>query len=135
MKHIIIQTQVYFLIPVLLLLFPNGLVLWWIIAAAIHEIFHMLMLWLFRIKIISLKICITGAKIETASMEPYKELIVALAGPLGAAFFLVFFGFLLLAYFFKVAKFVKYRKLRNLLHFIKLVFGYNLCENKVYAPY
>lgn len=84
MKHITIQTQVYFLIPVLLLLFPNGLVLWWIIAAAIHELFHIMMLWIFRIKIVSFRICITGAKIETAPMEPYKELIVALAGPVGA---------------------------------------------------
>lgn len=90
MKHIIIHTQVYFLIPVLLLLFPNGLVLWWIIAAAIHEIYHILMLWIFRIEIISIEIRITGAKIETAPMVPYKEMIVALAGPIGALSFLAF---------------------------------------------
>ena len=90
MKNIVIQTQVYFLIPVLLLLFPNGLLICWIAAAAIHEMFHILMLWIFRINILSIEICLTGAKIETAPMESCKELIVALAGPVGALSVLVF---------------------------------------------
>lgn len=55
----------------------------WLIAAAIHETFHILAIGLFRIKILSITLRASGAVIESESMTPFCECICALAGPVG----------------------------------------------------
>lgn len=89
-NYIVIQTQVYLLLPLLILLFPDIWVLSWILAALIHECFHLLAMWLLKVKILKIEIGVFGAIIETESMDHYKELIVALAGPVGALLTLLF---------------------------------------------
>lgn len=94
-KNVIeIQTQVYFLLPILILLIPNQWVWAWILAAAIHEGYHILALSLLHVRIVKLKIGILGAKIETEPMHKNKELFVALAGPIGALLTLLLWKFL-----------------------------------------
>lgn len=92
MKHrpIAIRTQVYLLLPFLILLFNNAWVISWIIAASIHEFFHLLSIRLLKINVLSFEIGIFGAKIETEPISNRKELIIALSGPIGALLTLAF---------------------------------------------
>lgn len=83
-RCVVIQTQVYFLLPLIILLFPNGWIASWIAAAVIHECFHIVALILFRVRILKMEIGILGAKIETEPMPGTIEQICALAGPVGA---------------------------------------------------
>ena len=55
----------------------------WIIAVTIHELSHYLILKLCRVQIYAISITSSGAIIETEPMPVYKEIISALAGPLG----------------------------------------------------
>ena len=87
---IVIHTQVYLLLPVFILLLPDKWILSWVAAALIHEGFHLMAIRLFNIKILKIEIGIFGAKIEIETMDRFKELIVALAGPVGALLTLVF---------------------------------------------
>ena len=70
-----------FLITSVLLL-PIQWVVGWIIAAAIHESGHILALHLFRVKIHSISIGITGAQIITEPMTALAELVCTLSGPI-----------------------------------------------------
>ena len=82
--RVLIKTSVFFVLPVLILFSPGKWILAWIISAAIHEAFHLLAIRLFRVKILNFEIGILGSKIEIEEIGTYKELLVALAGPLGA---------------------------------------------------
>lgn len=66
-----------------LLIIPIEWVFSWFLAAAFHELCHCLTLFLCCIPIHSIDIDLTGAKINTASLTAGKELVCALAGPLG----------------------------------------------------
>jgi len=87
---IVIHTQVYLLLPVFILLLPDKWLLSCVAAATIHEGFHLMAIRLFNIKILKIEIGIFGAEIETETMDRYKELIIALAGPVGALLTLMF---------------------------------------------
>ena len=89
-RCVVIQTQVYFLLPLVILLFPDGWITSWIAAAVIHECFHIAALMLFRVRILKIEIGALGAKIETEPMRAITEQICALAGPVGALSVLLF---------------------------------------------
>ena len=89
MKHIVIRPQLYLLLP-LMFLFPSGWILSWLIAATLHEFFHLMVLRLFGVRIRMFEIGISGAKIITEPMTPGKEFVTALAGPIGALTLLAF---------------------------------------------
>ena len=65
-----------------------------VIAGAIHELWHIAVLQLCRVKIFSLVVSPQGAKIETEPMHPVQELICAAAGPLGSFSLLLFAGWM-----------------------------------------
>lgn len=59
-------------------------------AATVHELFHYLALRLCRVQVYSVRIGWGGAVMETDPMSAGKEMICALAGPLGGALLAVF---------------------------------------------
>lgn len=73
----------YVVLALLLLLFPLQWLLAAILAAAVHELSHIGMIRLCKKKILSIRIHINGAIIETEPMSGAKEMICALAGPVG----------------------------------------------------
>jgi len=89
-NSVTVNTLVYLLVPVIILLFPDTWIVAWIVAAAIHESFHIIALRLFKVRILKIEIGLFGTQIETETMDPHKELIVALAGPLGILIILIF---------------------------------------------
>lgn len=66
-----------------LLVFPLRWLLAWLLAAAVHEGFHILAIFACGGKIRGMRIGLGGAVIEIAPMSPGRELICALAGPGG----------------------------------------------------
>ena len=89
-SHISISGPVLILLALMLLVLP----LKWLIAAAlaagIHEFFHYLALKLCRCRIQNLRIHTGGAVMELDSMTRGKELLCALAGPMGGLLLLLF---------------------------------------------
>lgn len=85
-----IHPHFYIIVALSLFVVPIPLVFGWIVAAAIHEMCHLLMLLLLRVKVLSVKIGATGALIKTEPMSPVQELFVALAGPVGGLLLLIF---------------------------------------------
>jgi len=75
---------VFFLtVAAAILLIPLPWLLAWILAAAIHELFHLLAIFLFKYRVLSVTIGAGGAKIETDMMPGVKMSACALAGPVG----------------------------------------------------
>lgn len=68
----------------LVLTLPLNWVFSAILAAAFHELSHLLMLRFLGIPIYALRIRAGGAVLDTGPMEPKEELLCALAGPLGS---------------------------------------------------
>lgn len=73
-----------------LLLLPFWWVLAWFTAVAVHELSHLLMLRLLGLTIYNISFDINGAKIEAEHMMNYRELLCALAGPLGGYLLVLF---------------------------------------------
>lgn len=71
-----------------LLLLPVRLVLAWLLAVAVHECSHYIALRLCNIDVQSVAVSTGGIKMQVAPMTVWKEIVCALAGPIG--------GFLLL---------------------------------------
>ena len=59
-------------------------------AAVIHEVGHLVALWLWDVPVLGLEADWSGAEIRTGSMEPREELCCALAGPLAGALVCLF---------------------------------------------
>lgn len=75
-----------FLLPAFLLMFlPIQWVVAMVLAGAIHEICHIAAMRLLDVRIDRVSVGVRGAVIETEPMSPDKELICAIAGPLGSA--------------------------------------------------
>ncbi len=62
----------------------------WVLAAVLHELFHILALYSCRSNICSVSFGVGGARILTGPMTVGKEIIVTLAGPLGSLLLLFF---------------------------------------------
>ena len=81
----------YLSAAVLLLVLPLRWFLAWLVAAAIHEIFHILAILLCGGKVRCVRIGPFGADIEIGPLTPGKELICALSGPAGGLLLLPMF--------------------------------------------
>lgn len=85
-----INASVFVLIALMLLVLPFHWIIAAVLAAAIHEFFHYFALRLLCVRINRLEIGLTGAIMDVEPMPPYKELICALAGPVGGLCLLLF---------------------------------------------
>lgn len=61
-----------------------------ILAAAVHEVSHLLALYLLGIRVFGITVGGRGAVLETDSLTDGQELLCALAGPLGSFLLLLF---------------------------------------------
>lgn len=77
-------------LSLLLLLVPLRWLFAAAVGAAIHELFHIAAIRLMGLRIHSVRIGISGAKIHTQPMTEIQELLCALAGPLGGLSLLLF---------------------------------------------
>ncbi len=59
-------------------------------AAAVHELGHLVLLWMHGVPVRKIEIDIGGAIIRTAPMEPIEELNCALAGPVAGVIVCLF---------------------------------------------
>ena len=75
----------WIVLGLMVLLFPVRVVAGIMLAALIHEVGHILSLWLCGGRIRRLSLQIGGAKIEAAPMPPGRELCCILAGPAAGA--------------------------------------------------
>lgn len=75
-----------------LLVLPLKWVFGWLGAVAIHELAHLIALVLFDVRIMSVKLDVGGASIQTAEMILWQELMCALAGPLLGLIPVMFFA-------------------------------------------
>lgn len=71
-------------LSVCLLAVPLKIVVAWLLAAVFHELCHITVLYIFRVKIYSIKIGFLGAEIETEPVSTKIEFYAALAGPVGS---------------------------------------------------
>lgn len=82
-NRFIISTDYYLMTAVFLLLLPLEWSLAWLIASAVHELCHIAVLRLLGVRIFLVSASAAGIKIETEAMSNYKEILSALAGPVG----------------------------------------------------
>ena len=75
---------------VLLLMLPLRWVVAAILAAAVHELSHLLALYLLGIRVFGIAVGGRGAVLETDSLTDGQELLCALAGPVGSFVLLIF---------------------------------------------
>lgn len=75
-------------LALLTLILPLNWLLAALLAAAFHELGHLVLLRFFAVPVYGLRIRAGGAILDTGTMEPWEELICALAGP--AVSFLLF---------------------------------------------
>ena len=61
-----------------------------IFAAAVHELGHLIALWMCGVPVAGMEIDAGGAQLRTGSMEPGEELICALAGPMAGGLVCLF---------------------------------------------
>lgn len=85
-----IKPAVLIYLALSLLLLPFTWVFAWFSAVVVHELSHFLMLRLLGVTIYSISFDVGGAEIETEHMMNYRELLCALAGPLGGCLLALF---------------------------------------------
>lgn len=90
MKKLEIPPRTYLLAAFLLLCIPLRWVLAWCLAAATHEIFHILAIHALGGRIRQMRIGIWGSEIAISPMTMGRELICTLAGPMGGLMLLLF---------------------------------------------
>ena len=88
------KTGAYFAIAAAVLILPLWFLLSLIIAGAFHEWCHYLTLRLLGIRVYRISIGPFGASMETEAMEPGRELVCVLAGPLGSLMLVTLFRWL-----------------------------------------
>lgn len=74
----------YILGAAVLLLLPAKLWMAALFSASVHELFHLVALWLLDGQVTQLRLGICGAKIVTLPMSRGREVLCALAGPMGS---------------------------------------------------
>lgn len=77
-----VRSGFFIIFAVSLLVIPFPWVVGWFLAAATHELGHLLAMYLLKVRIYTVRLDCYGAKIETESMIPKTELICSAAGPL-----------------------------------------------------
>ena len=83
MRKVKIEPIFYIFIAMAFMLIPARLVIGWLIAVTVHELFHFLALILCNVEINNIIISTTGVKMEIGDLHGFREAICALAGPLG----------------------------------------------------
>lgn len=83
-SRIELQTGVCFATAVAVLILPLWFFISFVIAAAIHEICHFLVLKVLRIGVYRISIGPFGASMETEAMAPGREFLCAMGGPVGS---------------------------------------------------
>ena len=73
-----------------LLLLPLKVVISWLIAATVHELFHYAALRLCRCPVLQVRVGAFGANMKTGPLTHWQELICAVAGPVGGLCLLIF---------------------------------------------
>ena len=86
------RSQAILSIAAAMILVPARLVLAWLMAAVVHEGFHVVAVFLFGGKLHSVCIGPMGATINASLLYPAAEAICALAGPLGSCSLMCFSG-------------------------------------------
>lgn len=89
MTMIKIESGFYIYAAILLLLFPLRLVFAWLIAVAVHELSHYLILRLCGVDVLTIRIRNIGIEMDTTPMTLWQEFICALAGPVGGLLLLI----------------------------------------------
>ena len=84
-SRVYVDSGVYFLLSLMLLLLPFPWVVAALIAILIHECFHAVAIILLSGRILAHYIDAGGMRMEAEPMNPGRELIASLAGPLGSA--------------------------------------------------
>ena len=84
-----VEDHVYFIWAFLLLLLPLQWVLALVLAVLVHECFHLVALTVQGGRVLSVRIGSGGIQMETDYLSPGKELVCALAGPVGSAVLLL----------------------------------------------
>ena len=83
-SRIEIRTGAIFVSALALVLLPLSLFLSFLIAGAFHELCHWWLLRMTGVKIYRISIGAFGASMETEPMEPWREVLCAVAGPVGS---------------------------------------------------
>lgn len=87
---VVIDEKACFLWALLLLVLPLPWVTGFFLAAAVHELFHYMVLRIFRIPVLQLWIGVSGVKMDIPALNSTQELFSALAGPVGGLILLCF---------------------------------------------
>ena len=77
-----------------LLILPLSFFMSFIMAALVHEIFHFFVLWLTGVNVNRISVGPFGAVMETEAMDPGREVLCAMAGPVGSFLLVLFYRFL-----------------------------------------
>lgn len=77
-------------LSLMLLVLPLNWILCAMLAAFIHELFHVIAIYCCRERIRFISLSDMGAVIRTGPLSPFQELICAAAGPLGSFLLLIF---------------------------------------------
>lgn len=85
-----VSPGVYVAFCVLLLVLPLQWVLAWLLAAAIHECAHNVILRLCNVPVVSFALTICGAKIHVGPCPVWKECLSAIAGPISGTVLMIF---------------------------------------------
>ena len=88
------KTGAYFAMAAAVLMLPLWLLLSLVVAGAFHEWCHYLALRLLDVRVYRVTVGPFGASMETEAMEPGRELVCALAGPLGSLMLVPLFRWL-----------------------------------------
>lgn len=89
--RISLSPGLYLFLALLALMIPLRWLFAIVVSVMVHELFHILAIRCFGNRICSIQIGVDGAKIQTAPMPLWQELICALAGPVGGIL-LLFLG-------------------------------------------
>ena len=90
LRAIRILPDFFLCLSFLLLIIPVKWLLSWLIAAALHELFHILALKVCGFQIRMICVGAFGAKIETDAEYGFRSILCALAGPLAGFLLLLF---------------------------------------------
>jgi len=90
--RVFVEPAAYIGAAMLLLLLPLGWVLAWILAAAVHEGFHCLALWVCRREIFEIRVGLKGTIIQASSGTDSQVAFCSFAGPFGGILLLAFYS-------------------------------------------
>ena len=84
MPRLQVKHSVYFFFAAALLVMPLRWLCAFLVAAAVHEVFHGIAIHILGGQIYAVKLELSGAVMETDRLTPFRELVCALAGPAGS---------------------------------------------------